>query len=42
MWQLPIFLRQTLDMDKLKPVSVDLTKSSDLVDNDVFKKTVYD
>ena len=29
-------------MDKLKTVSVDLTKLSDLVDNDVVKKTVYD
>ena len=28
-------------MDKLKTVSVDLTKLSDLVDNDVVKKTVY-
>ena len=28
-------------MDKLKTVSVDLTKLSDLVDNDVVKKAVY-
>ena len=31
-----------LDADKLKPVPVDLKKSSDVVDNDVVKNTVYD
>ena len=31
-----------LDIDKLKPVSVDLSKLSDVVKNDVVKKIVYD
>ena len=31
-----------LDIDKLAPVSVDLTKLSNLVKNDVVKKTEYD
>ena len=31
-----------LDIDKLVPVSVDLSKLSDVVKNDVVKKTVYD
>ena len=31
-----------LDIDKLVPVPVDLTKLSDVVKNDVIKKTVYD
>ena len=31
-----------LDIEKLVPVSVDLSKLSDVVKNDVFKKTVYD
>ena len=31
-----------LDIDKLAPVPVDLSKLSDLVKNDVIKKTVYD
>ena len=31
-----------LDIDKLMPVSVDLSKLIDVVKNDVFKKTVYD
>ena len=31
-----------LDIDKLVPVPVDLSKLSDLVKNDVGKKTVYD
>ena len=31
-----------LDIDKLVPVSVDLSKLSDVVKNDVIKKTVYD
>ena len=31
-----------LDADKLKPVPVDLKKSSDVVDNDVVKNIVYD
>ena len=31
-----------LDIDKLAPVPVDLTKLSDVVKNDVVKKTVYD
>ena len=31
-----------LDIDKLAPVSVDLSKLSDVVKNDVVKKTVYD
>ena len=30
------------DVDKLKTVSVDLSKLSNLVNNDVVKKTVYD
>ena len=30
------------DIDKLAPVLVDLTNLSDVVKNDVFKKTVYD
>ena len=31
-----------LDVDNLAPVSVDLKKLSDVVDNDVAEKTVYD
>ena len=31
-----------LDIDKLVPVSVDSSKLSDVVKNDVVKKTVYD
>ena len=31
-----------LDIDKLVPVSVDLSKLSDVVKNDVVKKSVYD
>ena len=31
-----------LDIDKSAPVSVDLSKLSDVVKNDVVKKTVYD
>ena len=31
-----------LDIDKLVPVPVDLSKLSDVVKNDVAKKTVYD
>ena len=31
-----------LDIDKLAPVSVDLSKLSDVVKNNVVKKTVYD
>ena len=31
-----------LDIDKLAPVPVDLTKLSDVVKNDFVKKTVYD
>ena len=31
-----------LDIDKLVPVSVDLSKLSDVVKNDVVKKAVYD
>ena len=31
-----------LDIDKLAPVPVDLSKLSDVVKSDVFKKTVYD
>ena len=31
-----------LDIDKLAPVPVDLSKLNDLVKNDVFNKTVYD
>ena len=31
-----------LDVDKLKGVPADLEKSSDIVDNDVVKKDVYD
>ena len=31
-----------LDFDKLAPVPVDLSKLGDVVNNDVFKKTVYD
>ena len=31
-----------LDIDKLAPVPVDLSKLSDVVKNDVIKKTVYD
>ena len=30
-----------LDVDRLKPVLVDLKQLSDVVDNDVLKKTVY-
>ena len=31
-----------LDMDKLVPLPIDLSKLSDVVKNDVVKKTVYD
>ena len=31
-----------MDIDKLVPVSVDLSKLSDVVKNDVVKKAVYD
>ena len=31
-----------LDTDKLVPVPVDISKLSDVVKNDVVKKTVYD
>ena len=31
-----------LDIDKLVPVPVDLSKLSDVVKNDIVKKTVYD
>ena len=31
-----------LDIDKLAPVPVDLSKLSDVVKNDIAKKTVYD
>ena len=31
-----------LDIDELAPVPVDLSKLSDVVKSDVFKKTVYD
>ena len=31
-----------LDIDKLAPVPVDLSKLSDVVKNDIVKKTVYD
>ena len=31
-----------LDIDKLAPLPVDLSKLSDVVKNDVVKKTVYD
>ena len=31
-----------LDIDKLAPVPIDLSKLSDVVKNDVVKKTVYD
>ena len=31
-----------LDIDKLAPVPVDLSKLNDVVKNDVVKKTVYD
>ena len=31
-----------LDIDKLAPVPVDLSKLSDVVKNDVVKETVYD
>ena len=31
-----------LDIDKLAPVPVDLNKLSDIVKNDIVKKTVYD
>ena len=31
-----------LDIHKLVPAPVDLSKLSDVVKNDVFKKTVYD
>ena len=31
-----------LDIDKLAPVPVDLSKLSDVVKNDILKKTVYD
>ena len=33
---------EKLDIDKLEPVPVDLSKLSDVVKNDVIKKTVYD
>ena len=31
-----------LDIEKLAPVPVDLSKLNDVVENDVVKKTVYD
>ena len=31
-----------IDVDKLKPVSADLSKLSNIVNNDVVKKSVYD
>ena len=31
-----------IDIEKLTPVSVDLSKLSDVVKNDVVKKAVYD
>ena len=31
-----------LDIDKLEPIPVDLSKLNDVVQNDVVKKTVYD
>ena len=31
-----------LDIDKLKPVPTDLSKLSNVVDNDVIKNTAYD
>ena len=31
-----------LDIEKLAPVPVDLSKVNDVVENDVVKKTVYD
>ena len=31
-----------LDIDKLVPIPVDLSKLSDVVKNDVVKKTLYD
>ena len=31
-----------LDIDKLAPIPVDLSKLSDVVKNDVVKKTIYD
>ena len=31
-----------LDIDKLTPIPVDMSKLSDVVNNDVVKKTVYD
>ena len=53
MWHTLIFALKTnlanlktevdkLDIDKLVPVPVDLSKLSDVVKNDVVKKTVYD
>ena len=33
---------EKLDIDKLAPVAVDLSKLSDVIKNDVVKKTVYD
>ena len=33
---------EKLDIDKLAPIPVDLSKLSDLVKNDVIKKAVYD
>ena len=34
--------KDKLDIDKLVPVPVDLSKLSDVVKNDIVKKTVYD
>ena len=34
--------KDQLDIDKLVPVPVDLSKLSDVVKNDIVKKTVYD
>ena len=34
--------KDKLDIDKLVPVPVDLNKLSDVVKNDIVKKTVYD
>ena len=31
-----------MDIDKLKPVSVDLSKLSDILNNELVRKTVYD
>ena len=40
--QLNIGKLAEVDVDKLKPIPIDLKKSSHVVDNDVVKKTVYD